>query len=108
MAYSEWLADRIRQILSRKQVPFEEKKMMGGLAFMINNKMCVGIIKEDLMTRIGKLYYQEALSQPHARPMDFTGKPMKGYVFIGPEGIDMDEHLTFWIDKALDFNKTLT
>lgn len=86
MAYSEWLADRIRQILSHKQVPFEETKMMGGIAFMINNKMCVGIIKEDLMARVGKFYYQEALSQPHARPVDFTGKPRKGYVFVGPEG----------------------
>ena len=107
MAYDENLADRIRKQLHIKHVLFIEKKMMGGLTFMINDKMCIGIVKNELMARIGKDNYKAALQKPGCRPMDFTGKPMKGYVFLEPEGIDLDSDLDYWIDISLEFNKTL-
>ncbi len=107
MAYDENLADRIRKQLHSKHVLFNEKKMMGGLTFMINNKMCVGIVKKDLMARVGKDNYEAALKKPGSRPMDFTGKPMKGYVFIEPSGIDMESELEYWISLSLEFNKIL-
>lgn len=107
MAYDENLADRIRKQLHNKHVLFQEKKMMGGLSFMINDKMCVGIVKNDLMARVGKDNYEAALKKPGSRPMDFTGKPMKGYVFVEPAGIDMESELEYWIDLSLEFNKTL-
>lgn len=104
MAYSELLADRIRSILKSKQVHFMEKKMMGGLTFMVNDKMCLGIIKEDLMARIDPEVYTETLRKTGCREMDFTGKPMKGYIMVNPKGIDMDSELEFYIDLALKFN----
>lgn len=100
MAYNESLAVRVRQLLKSKRV--QEKKMMGGLTFMVNGKMCVGILKDDLMARIDPNVYEAALERPGCRPMDFTGKPMQGFVFIGPDGTG--EGLKYWIDLALDFN----
>jgi len=107
MAYDENLADRIRNSLHEKKVPFHEKKMMGGLTFMVHDKMCVGIVKNDLMARIGKDNYESAIKKQGCRQMDFTGKPMKGYVFLEPEAIDMDVELEYWIDLSLAFNETL-
>lgn len=107
MAYNEHLAERIRQSLRNQHTAFEEKKMMGGLTFMVNTKMCVGIVKNDLMARIGPDAYDSALEKPGIRPMDFTKKPMKGYVFIAPEAIDLDSQLDEWITAALNFNRTL-
>jgi len=107
MAYNEHLADRIRQSLKNQHTAFEEKKMMGGLTFMVNTKMCIGIVKNDLMARIGPDAYDSALEKPGVRPMDFTKKPMKGYVFIALEAIDLDSQLDEWIAAALNFNRTL-
>ena len=107
MAFDEHLADRIRQQLKSKHIVFEDKKMMGGLTFMINGKMCVGIVKDKLMARVGQDNYEESLRKPGCRPMDFTGKPMKGYVFLSPEAVDLDSDLDYWIDLSLAFNKTL-
>ncbi len=107
MAYDENLADRIRNSLHEKKVLFHEKKMMGGLTFMVHDKMCVGIVKNDLMARIGKDNYESAIKKQGSRQMDFTGKPMKGYVFLEPEAIDMDVELEYWIDLSLEFNETL-
>ena len=107
MACDEHLADRIRKELHKKHVIFMEKKMMDGLTFMINNKMCVGIVKNDLMARIGKDAYDAALEKKGCKPMDFTGRPMKGYVFLEPEGIDLDSELEYWIDLSLAFNQSL-
>ena len=107
MAYSEGLADRIRQVLNILKVSYEEKKMIGGLTFMVNNKMCVGIVKENLMARVGKAFYQDALAYDGVKLMDFNGKPLKGYVYVTPGAMDMDDQLTFWIKKSLEFNKTL-
>ena len=105
MAYNEFLADRIRTYLSEKKMNFEEKKMMGGLTFMVNEKMCVGIVKEDLMARINPDIEEEALSKKGCRQMDFTGKPMKGYVFVNPEGVDQSADLEYFLSLALEFNK---
>lgn len=104
MAYNELLADRINSILKEKKVSFTEKKMMGGLTFMVDTKMCVGIVKEYLMVRLDPMIYDEALTKKGCRPMDFTNRPMKGYVFIEPIAIDMDSDLEYWIQLALDFN----
>lgn len=104
MPYDQYLADRLRNCLSTKKVQFSEKEMMGGIAFMVNDKMCVGIVRDDLMARIGPEPYEEALRRPGCRPMDFTGRPMKGYVFVSPEGMDTEEDLAYWVQLALDFN----
>ncbi len=104
MAYDEYLAERIRRHLNEAKVVFKEKKMMGGLTFMIDGKMCIGIVKENLMARIGPDVYESALKKPGSKPMDFTGRPMKGYVFIEPEGVDMEEDLKYWIDLCLAYN----
>lgn len=103
MAYDEILADRIREILV-DQPKIEEKHMMGGVAFMVDNKMCVGVIKDEMMARIDPDIYEDALEKHGCHPMNFTGKPMKGWVFISPEGIDSIKNLTYWIDLALAFN----
>jgi hypothetical protein len=102
--YSEYLADRIRLILDKKKVSFGENKMMGGIAFMVNEKMCVGVLNDDLMARVGVDVYEEALTRKGARVMDFTKRPMKGWIFVGPEGIDSEDDLESWIQLALDFN----
>lgn len=104
MAYNELLGDRIRQVLQQKGVAFEEKKMMGGLCFMVNAKMCVGIVKEELMARIGTNKYEEALKKEGCKEMNFTGRAMKGYVFLEPEAIDLDDDLEYWVQLCLDFN----
>ena len=104
MAYNKILADRIREILV-EQPQVEEKEMMGGVAFMVNDKMCVGVIKDEMMARIDPDVYDEAIEKTCCRPMDFTKKPMKGWVFISPEGIDRVKDLEYWIGLALEFNK---
>jgi len=78
--------------------------MMGGLAFMVNDKMCIGITNSDLMARIDPDIYEEALTRKGVREMDLTKKPMKGWIYVSPEGIDTDEKLVSWIQLALDFN----
>lgn len=113
MAYSEHLADRVRSRLSSSG-RVEERKMMGGLVFMLNGKMCVGVDidkknKTDrLMVRVGKLPYEELLTREGSRPMDFTGRVMRGFLFVDPQGFDSDKDLDFWIEKAVEFNKLLT
>jgi TfoX/Sxy family transcriptional regulator of competence genes len=110
MAYSEFLADRVRQRL-KSVGTIVEKKMMGGLIFMVNDKMCIGIDKDKhtlddrLMVRVGKDAYKELLKKKGCREMDFTGKAIKGFLFIYPIGFDKETDLDFWINKALDFNK---
>lgn len=104
MAFDELLADRIQHNLKQNNIPFEAKKMMGGLCYLVNEKMCIGVIKNRLMARIDPEIYETALTEKGCREMDFTGRPMKGYVFVEPEGIDMDSDLDYWIKLALDFN----
>lgn len=104
MAYSEFFADRIRHVLDQRSVRYEEKKMMGGLCFMVDDKMCVGIVKDELMVRLHPDEDEKNTQLPGARIMDFTGRPMKGYLFIDNNGTDKDKQLESWIDKALAFN----
>jgi len=104
MAYDEYLADRIRRTLVHKRVPLIKKKMMGGLTFMVDEKMCIGIIKNDLMARIDPDILQIALSKKGCREMDFTGKSMKGFVLVEPHSMDSDMDLDYWIQLCLDFN----
>ena len=110
MAYDEFLADRARLVLMQKSVAFEEKKMMGGLCFMVDEKMCFGMHIDKgtnsslLMARVGLDNYEQALTKKHCSEMNFTGRSMKGYVFISEDGFDMDEDLSYWIQLCLDFN----
>lgn len=110
MAFDEYTADRIRQLFKAKGVSFIEKKMMGGLCFMVNDKMCCGVLfskKKNLdllMVRIGEDAFEASKHKNGCQPMDFTGRPMKGYGFITPDGYDLDEDLEFWIQKCIDFN----
>ncbi|MBI1308004.1 MAG: RNA methyltransferase [Bacteroidetes bacterium] len=104
MAYNEYLADRVRQNLKEKHVAFEEKKMMGGLCILVDDKMCVGIMKDELMARIDPEIYEASLHETGCHQMDFTGKIMKGFVLIRPEGIDREDDLNKWIHRCLEFN----
>jgi TfoX/Sxy family transcriptional regulator of competence genes len=104
MAYDEYLADRVRQIFAEQHVMVEEKRMMGGLCFMVNDKMCAGISGDMLMARIAPEIYPQALNRNGAREMDFTGRPMKGFVFVEAEGVDEDADLQDWVQLCIDFN----
>jgi len=103
MAYSEILADRLRNILAPLG-NVEEKPMMGGLTFMYHDKMCVGIIKDELMCRIDPLIQDELLEKKGCRMMDFTHRPMKGYILVEPSAIETEKELDYWVSLALDFN----
>ena len=102
MAIDEGLAERVRESLQGLQ-GVEEKRMFGGLAFMLNGNMCVGLVKESLMVRVGPDNYEASLALPHARPMDFTGKPLTGFVYVEPEGIAEDADLNAWIERGVAF-----
>ena len=110
MAFDEYLADRIRQQLKEKHTHFTELKMMGGLCFKVVNKMLCGIHIDKkygdslLMARIGEDAYLGELEKPECLPMDFTGRPMRGYIFVTPDGFDTDEDLSYWLDLCLAFN----
>ena len=104
MPYNETLADRVRAALAPvKNV--NEKNMMGGLTFMVNDKMCLGILQDDLMVRLDPGVYEAALERKGCREMDFTGRPMKGFVFVDDEGTKGKRDLDYWVGLALDFNK---
>lgn len=104
MAYDEYLAERIAKTLKEKNTNFKEMKMMGGIAFMVNGKMCVGITNSDLMARIDPDIYEKVLKRKGVREMDFTKKPMKGWIYVSPEVIDTEKELSEWIQLALDYN----
>jgi hypothetical protein len=112
MAYSAFQADRIRRRLRHHKIV--EKPMMGGLIFMVNDAMCVGLdrdkntLSDRLMVRVGKLQYEALLEEKSSRPMDFTGRVMRGFLFVDAVGFDSDEDLGFWVERALDFNVLLT
>ena len=103
MAYNENLAVRIRKILSPYKKKVVEKKMMGGLTFMLHNKMCCGIVKDDLMVRVIESKYRSSLNKPHCRVMDFTGKPLKGFLFVDKKGFATDKELKNWIGLGIEF-----
>ena len=104
MAYNEFLADRISQFFNERSVPFEAKKMMGGLCFMVDGKMCVGVNRDEVMARIDPEIYQDSLNKPGCKEMNFTGRPMKGFVFLTDEATDLDKDLYSWLQLALNFN----
>ena len=104
MAFDEFLAERMTRIFKEKNISFEAKKMMGGICYLVNDKMCAGIVKNKMMARIDPEFYMTALAKKGCTPMDFTGQTMQGFVFIEPEGIDMDKDLEYWIDLCLEFN----
>ena len=106
MAYDEVLAERVRRALAGRN-DLSEKKMFGGIAFMLRGNMCCGIVRNDLMVRVGPERHEEALAEPHARPMDFTGRPMRGMVYVTPEGCRTDEALKRWVEQGLNFAATL-
>ena len=106
MAYDEGVAQRLREALgSRDDVV--EKRMFGGIAFMVRGHMCVGVIGESMMARVGPARYTDALRRAHAREMDFTGRPMTGFVHVAPEGFEADTAFRDWVALCLDFVATL-
>lgn len=106
MGYDESLASRVRDRLQEEE-GFTEKKVFGGLCFLINGNMAGGITDDRLMVRVGKDRYEEALAMPHCHEMDFTGKPMKGMVIVAPEGLEDDDDLTEWILMGIHFASSL-
>ena len=110
MAYDEYLADRIKQILKHLGVAHTTKKMMGGLLFSVDDKMLCGIHMDKkygdslLMARIGEEAYSKEIEKEVCLPMDFTGRPMKGYIYVTPDGWDLDMDLEYWIKLTLAFN----
>lgn len=102
MAYNEALAERVWAALGGREGLIEQK-MFGGVAFMLGGNMLAGIVGDDLMVRVGPERYEEALAQPHARPMDFTGRPMKGIVYVGPGGYATGEALQRWVELGAQF-----
>ena len=105
MAYDEKLADRIRELIAETHTNIEEKKMFGGLCFMVNDKMCVGVEKERLMLRIDPSKYEAVLEKEGCKPMDFTGKVMKGFVFVDTAALRTKKQLQYWINLALEYNE---
>ncbi|GGX59153.1 TfoX/Sxy family protein [Saccharospirillum salsuginis] len=106
MAYDEGLAQRIRDYFQGR-TDVVEKKMFGGLCFMVHDHMCCGLLGNDLMARIGPDHYEEHLALPHAKPMEFTGRPMKGILTVEAEGLAEDADLFAWIDRCVAFVDTL-
>lgn len=104
MSNIEDLPDRISAQLKAKHVRFESKRMMGGICFMVADKMCVGTAKNLLMVRFDPARHEEVLSRPGAGPMDFTGRPMRGYVFVQPAALRDDAVLASWLELALIYN----
>ena len=106
MPYNEELAARLRAAIGG-QDGITEKKMFGGIGFMVNGNMCCGVAKDDLMVRVGSDGYDDALAQPYARPMDLTGRPMKGFVFVSLAGVREETALREWVSLGVAFAKSL-
>jgi TfoX/Sxy family transcriptional regulator of competence genes len=105
MPFNEKIADRIREMITETHSNVEEKRMFGGLCFMVNDKMCLGVESERLMVRLDPAKYEVALEKEGCRPMDFTGKVMKGYVFVDTDVLNTKKNLKYWVDLALEYNK---
>ena len=106
MAYDDELAERLREVFSNR-LDIEEKKMFGGLAFLMNGNMCCGVIDKNVVLRLGKQGAEKALEERHTREMDFTGTPLASMVYLRPAGYKTDEDLRGWVKRAVDFTKTL-
>ena len=102
MPYNEALAQRVRKQFAGNAA-VSEKKMFGGLTFMLGDRMCCGIVKDDLMVRVNPADHEKLLTKPHVRPMDFTGRPMQGFLYVGPKGCERDADLKKWLQRATTF-----
>jgi len=105
MSFNEKLADRVREIIAVSHKRVEEKRMFGGLCFMVNGKMCLGVEQERLMVRLDPAKFEEVLELEGVKPMDFTGKVMKGFVFVDIDALNTNKKLNFWVQLALEYNK---
>ena len=106
MPYDEKLAERVRGVF-QAEPGYTEKKMFGGICFMVGGNMAVGVTGSDLMVRPGPDNFEAALALPHARPMDFTGRPMKGFVYVEPSGLTADAALAEWVERGAQFARSL-
>lgn len=106
MAYDEGLAERVREALGERP-GLVEKKMFGGVGFMLQGNMACGVNKEDLIVRVGPERYEVALAEPYARPFDLTGRPMKGWVSVAPDGYESDSDIEGWVQQGADFALSL-
>jgi TfoX/Sxy family transcriptional regulator of competence genes len=105
MAYNEKLAGMVRELIAQSHKNVEEKAMFGGLCFMVNDKMCIGVEKERLMVRLDPAKYDEVMEREGCKPMDFTGKIMKGFVFVDADVLNTKRKLEYWVNLALEYNK---
>lgn len=105
MAYDEKLADMVRELIAQTHKNVKEKAMFGGLCFMVNDKMALGVEKERLMVRLDPAKYDEVMEKEGCKPMDFTGKVMKGFVFVDADAITTKKKLDYWVKLALEYNK---
>jgi TfoX/Sxy family transcriptional regulator of competence genes len=105
MAYDKKLADMVRELISQTHKNVEEKAMFGGLCFMVNDKMALGVEKERLMVRLDPAKYDEVMEKEGCKPMDFTGKVMKGFVFVDADVLTTKKKLDYWVQLALEYNK---
>jgi TfoX-like protein len=106
MAFDEGLAQRVRDLLADGPEAVE-KRMFGGVAFLLDGNLCCGVHKDDLIVRVGPELHAAALGRPHARPFDITGRPMKGWVLVGAEGCEADEALSAWVQQGVEFARSL-
>ncbi len=105
MAYNEKLADRVRELIFDSEKDVEEKKMFGGLCFMVNGKMCVGVEADRLMVRLNPALTDEVMEMDGCQPMDFTGKAMKGFVYVDIDALNSSKKLQYWMSLALEYNR---
>jgi len=106
MAYDEYLAERVRKLLKRRK-GFSEKKMFGGVCFMLGGNMCCGVSTTELMLRLGPEGAATALEEPHTRAMNFTGRPMKSMIYVEPEGYEHEDDLRSWVARSAKFASSL-
>ena len=107
MAYDAMLATRVREVLQRNK-RISQKEMFGGACFMVDGKMCCGVIKDKLVVRVVQEEYDKLLRKPHVKPMDFTGKPLRGFVYVLPEGLKRRQSLNAWVEKGLSCVSSLS
>jgi TfoX N-terminal domain len=106
MAYDEDLADRVREQLASEPA-VTEKAMFGGLAFLLEGNMAVALSGDELMVRVGPDASDDALARPHTRPFDMTGRPMKGWILVAPEGVAEERELSAWVSRGVDYARSL-
>jgi len=107
MAFDEVLAERVRLALGRQQAECDERRMFGGLAFLVRGHMCCGVLRDELIVRVGAERFAAALAEPHARVMDFTGRPSTGMVYVSAAGVADDAALRSWVARGLAFTASL-